>query len=73
MTLFTSIQLQLTIGNILTQGRLIPMNCSQWGSEKVNGGITFFTGFHLVVTVGETERAQLDGPKPRGSMQPHLK
>jgi len=36
VTLFTSMQLQLANGNILTQGQLIQMICSQWGSTKAN-------------------------------------
>lgn len=66
-------ELQLAVGNILTQGWLIPMIYSQWGSTKVNEGIVFSTGFHLVVTVGEKERAQLDGLEPKGNVQPGFK
>ena len=33
----------------------------------------FSTGFHLVVAVGETERAQFDGLEPKGSVQPGFK
>lgn len=52
---------------------MIPMIYGQWGSTKVNEGIIFSAGFHLVVAVGEKERAQLDGLEPKGNVQSGFK
>jgi len=42
---------------------------SQWGSTKVNESNIFSTVSHLVVMLGEMERAQLALLEPKGSVQ----